>query len=56
MATPTVLKDFLVNLGFKIDGQSQKNFTQSVEAATNKIMKFGAALTATALTAEVAFE
>lgn len=43
-----VLKEFLVSLGWKIDEQGQKKFTDGVAAASLKVAELGVAIAATA--------
>ena len=47
---PSVIKEFLVALGFQIDESGFKKFTASVDDATKKTAVFGAAVAATAAT------
>ena len=48
MSDAAVLKEFLVALGFKVDPASERRFTDSVAAATVKVVALGTAVTATA--------
>ncbi|WP_047236643.1 hypothetical protein [Chromobacterium subtsugae] len=48
MADSSILKEFLVSLGFKVDTTSETKFKESVKAATDRIKDFGVAMTATA--------
>ena len=50
----TVLRDFLVRLGFKIDTASQSRFTAGVAAATKAVARLGAVAIATAATVAAA--
>jgi hypothetical protein len=43
-----ILREFLVSLGWKIDEQGQKKFTDSVAAASLKVAELGVAIAATA--------
>lgn len=44
MAKESTLREFLVKLGFKVDDKTKKNFISSVEGATTKVAKLGAAV------------
>jgi len=46
MAADTI-KEFLVSLGYSIDGSSQKKFTDSIASASLKVIELGAAIAAT---------
>lgn len=48
MADATVLKEFLVQLGFKVDPSGERRFLDSIGAATVKAVALGTAVTATA--------
>lgn len=49
MADANTIKEFLVGLGFKIDATSERRFDDSIAKATGQVLKFGAAIEATAL-------
>ena len=51
MADTSILKEFLVALGFQVDTTSETKFKESVKAATDRIKEFGVAMTATATVA-----
>ncbi|WP_043614291.1 hypothetical protein [Chromobacterium violaceum] len=51
MADTSILKEFLVALGFQVDTTSETKFKESVKAATDRIQEFGIAMTATATVA-----
>lgn len=49
MAETSVIKGFLVSLGFKTDESSLKNFTSGIERASFSVLKLAAVVEATAL-------
>lgn len=48
MADASILKEFLVSLGFKVDTSSEGKFKESIGNATKQMVEFGAAVTAVA--------
>lgn len=50
MAESSVIREFLVSLGFKTDEKSLKNFSAGIEGATKNVVKLVAAIEAAALT------
>jgi Phage tail lysozyme len=55
MATETI-REFLIKLGFKTDTDSLKKFTNTIEDASKTVLKFAAAIEATALTVALGVE
>lgn len=54
MAQQETIKDFLVQLGFKVDDKGLKNFTTSIDNATSAVTKLATTITGIAVTAGVA--
>lgn len=53
MANTTILREFLVSLGFKVDEKGLKNFTSTVEGATKGVARLVTAISGAALTVGV---
>ena len=54
MAQQETIKDFLVQLGFKVDEKGLKTFTTKIDDATAAVTKFAGVITGIAVTAGVA--